>query len=79
MEIGAYEAKTRLSELLREVEQGKRFTITKHGVPIALLLPFGSPAGQLGLAETIEELGQFSKGIRLAGTSLRDLIEEGRR
>ncbi len=37
-EIGAYEAKTRLAQLLRRVSRGERFTITKHGVPIALLV-----------------------------------------
>ncbi len=30
-EIGAFDAKTRLSEILRKVEQGERFTITKRG------------------------------------------------
>jgi prevent-host-death family protein len=38
-EIGAFEAKTRLSEILRKVEQGERFTITRNGQPIADLVP----------------------------------------
>jgi prevent-host-death family protein len=38
-EIGAYDAKTRLPELLRQVRDGKRFTITNRGEAIADLVP----------------------------------------
>ena len=40
-EIGAYQAKTHLPRLLERVQQGERFVITKHGHPIAELVPFG--------------------------------------
>ncbi len=36
--VGAYEAKTRLSELLRAVEGGESFTVTRNGVPVARIL-----------------------------------------
>ena len=36
--IGSYEAKTRLPELLRQVERGERFTITRRGLPIARIV-----------------------------------------
>ena len=36
--IGSYEAKTRLPQLLREVERGESFTITRRGVPIAKII-----------------------------------------
>ena len=42
--IGAYEAKTHLPRLLDEVAKGERITITKHGVPVAILVPPGSAA-----------------------------------
>ena len=42
-QIGAFEAKTRLSELLEKVRQGKVFRITKHGHPIAELRPVSAP------------------------------------
>lgn len=38
-EIGAYAAKTKLPELLREVQKGRRFTITHRGKPVADLVP----------------------------------------
>jgi len=36
--LGAYEAKTRLPELLRAVERGESITITRRGVPVARLV-----------------------------------------
>ena len=44
--IGSYEAKTRLSELLRQVEKGEQFTITRRGVPIARIV---------GMEDTVED------------------------
>jgi antitoxin (DNA-binding transcriptional repressor) of toxin-antitoxin stability system len=42
--IGAFEAKTRLPELLELVGQGRTFVITRRGRPVAELRPV-SPAG----------------------------------
>jgi prevent-host-death family protein len=38
-EVGAFEAKTHLSALLEQVQQGKRFYITKRGKRVAELGP----------------------------------------
>lgn len=38
-EIGAFDAKTKLSEILRKVEQGERFTITLRGRAVAEIGP----------------------------------------
>jgi prevent-host-death family protein len=38
-EIGSYDAKTKLPEILRRVEAGETFTITNRGKPIADLIP----------------------------------------
>ena len=38
-EVGAYKAKTHLPRLLRRVMDGESVTITKHGRPIARLVP----------------------------------------
>jgi prevent-host-death family protein len=37
--VGAFEAKTHLSRLLADVERGKIITITRRGVPVAVLAP----------------------------------------
>lgn len=81
MTVGAYEAKTHLSQLLDEVAGGKTITITRHGVPVALLVPVSQISGrsQRNVSETIEELKAFRRGNRLDGLTIRELIEEGRR
>jgi len=38
-EIGSYDAKTKLPEILRKVENGQAFTITNRGKPVADLIP----------------------------------------
>ena len=74
--VGAYEAKAKFSELLRRVEKGERFVITKHGVPVAVLEPV-SP-GRRDVREVIEALKEFRKKHTLGGLKIKDLIEEGR-
>ena len=37
--IGVYEAKTHLPKLLARVAQGESLTITRHGKPVARLVP----------------------------------------
>ncbi len=76
--IGSYEAKTHLPEILGQIANGERITITKHGVPVAMLVP-AQPARKTNPRLVIEELRMFRKGHTLGGISLRELIEEGRR
>ncbi|MFH0341143.1 MAG: type II toxin-antitoxin system Phd/YefM family antitoxin [Chromatiales bacterium] len=38
-EVGIYEAKTHFPKLIERVQQGERITITKHGKPVADLVP----------------------------------------
>lgn len=63
VEIGAFEAKTHLSELLEKVSQGKTFHITKRGRPVAELRPisvvprrrcFGSDKGEIQILEDFD-------------------------
>ena len=77
MEVGAYEAKTHLPSLLARVQLGERVTITRHGVPVAMLVPV-MPSNKPDVRAAIEELKTFAQGYR-SGMSIRDLIEEGRR
>ncbi len=76
--LGAYEAKTHLSSLLDRVAQGEEFTITKHGVPVARLIPVGSRS-RANVRAAIQAIRELRKGNRLEGLKIRDLIEEGRR
>jgi prevent-host-death family protein len=76
--VGAYEAKTRFAELLREVENGETIIVTRHGLPIARLSPMEKEADDAAAA--IEELHRYRREHRptLGGTTLRELIEERR-
>ena len=77
--VGSYEAKTHLPALIERVQKGEHVTITKHGIPVARLVP-ATTAPQAGRHDAIAQLKQFGKGRVLpAGVTVRDLIVDGRR
>lgn len=76
--VGTFEAKTHLSTLLEQVERGDEITITRHGRAIARLVPVHAISADR-LAETVRRLKAFRHGRKLEGTSIKELIEEGRR
>lgn len=77
IEVGSYEAKTKLPELLRQVKAGKSFTITNRGQAIADLVP---PAGEKVKAKVaaVKKLQEFIELGRIKEVNIRELIEEGR-
>lgn len=76
--VGSYEAKTHLPRLLERVAKGERITITRHGVPIAVLVP-APPAEKPDVRAAVDEMKRFRKGRSLGGLTIREMIEEGRR
>jgi prevent-host-death family protein len=77
--VGAYEAKTHLPELLRRVENGERITITRHGHPVAELVPPTTPPKR-DVREVIEDIKELRRGNMLGkDLTIRQLIDEGRR
>ena len=78
--VGSYEAKTHLPALLERVAKGERITITRHGVPLAELVPPSGVTTDCERLEAIAALKVFGRGHRLPeGVTVRDLIAEGRR
>lgn len=77
-EVGAFEAKTNLSQLLKRVEAGERFVITKHSRPVAELIPFRQRDAEK-IRAAIDSLKAFQETHTLAGLSVRQMIEEGRK
>ena len=77
--VGAYEAKTHLSELLERVEAGEEITITKHGTPVAKLVPAKKKTTPQERAAAIARIRQLSQGLSLGGLKIKDLIAEGRK
>ncbi len=79
-QFGAFEAKTHFSELLGDVMNGEKFVITKHGVQVAMIIPFIDEEAEVDpVTEAIRALKNLKKGITLGKKlSVRKLIEEGR-
>ena len=76
--VGSYEAKTHLPRLLDRVAAGEEITITRHGVPVAQLMP--AKCGEIAdLRAVIDRLRAFRDQHPLKGESIRELIDEGRR
>jgi prevent-host-death family protein len=77
--IGAYEAKTHLSELLEKVEAGEEITITKHGAPVAKLVPVKKEVRPEERLAAIDRIQKLASGLSLRGLKVQDLIAAGRR
>jgi prevent-host-death family protein len=76
--VSTDEAKTHLPRLLGKVARGERFTITRNGVPMALLIP-ATEEKQPDVAGVIAAIKQSRRGRTLRGLSIREMIAEGRR
>jgi prevent-host-death family protein len=76
--IGAFEAKTHLSELLDRVEAGEELVITRHGRPVAKLVPM-SDAREQRAAIAVKRLRELRRGATLGGIDWRELRDTGRR
>ncbi len=77
IEVGAFEAKNRLSELLRAAEAGQSIVITRRGRPVARLIS--------AVEDQSEDLVELKTGFQAlrseidGSVDVRDLVEEGRR
>jgi len=83
MEVGAYEAKTHLPKLLERVARGERITITKHGKPIAELIPTNQPDLEQR-RKAWDELNALrgdlkARGMGASRAEILSWIKEGRR
>lgn len=76
-EIGAFDAKTRLSEILRKVEQGERFTITRRGRAVADVVP-SQNRDKERLAEAVRQLRAMPKITEVSAETIKEWIEDGR-
>lgn len=76
--IGAFEAKTHLSELLERVERGETFTITRHGRPVAKLSGVGASADADKVRAAVARLKPLATEHTLQG-DWKELRDFGRR
>jgi prevent-host-death family protein len=77
--IGAFEAKTHLSDLLDRVARGEKITITRHGVPAALLVPVTEAAPKMTHKEIVEGMRALRKRVKPGKMTVREMVNEGRR
>ncbi|MFM8608480.1 MAG: type II toxin-antitoxin system Phd/YefM family antitoxin [Hyphomicrobiales bacterium] len=81
IEIGAYEAKTHLPRILREVAAGQSFTITVRGKPVAELTPKPT-RHRMTHKEAVRAMIEFTKRTdrpSLTAEQIKEMIEYGRR
>ena len=76
--VNAFEAKTRLSELLRETERGASYIICRRGKEVARLTPPVKETEEINLKEVLSSFLQIREQIS-DKVNIRELIEEGRR
>ena len=77
--VGAYDAKTRFSQLLERVAAGEVITITRHGTPVARMVPASPSASIKSRQAAINKMRELAAGHSLDGLKVQDLISEGRK
>ena len=77
--VGTFKAKTHLSELLDRLSRGETITITRHGIPAAMLVPIGRTGKKLTHKEIVEGMRALRKRIKPDRVSVRETVKEGRR
>ena len=78
-EVGAFEAKSKLGQLLDQVEHGEEIIITRRGRPVARLAPVEPGFDRAKARRAVAGILEMSKGVTLGGLKIKDLINEGRR
>ena len=77
-QIGAFEAKNKLSALLERVEQGEEILITRRGKPVAKLVPAVPRPDRAAAREAARRILERSRSAMLGELKIEDLIAEGR-
>lgn len=80
--VGAFEAKTKLAELLDKVEAGESVTITRRGKAVALMIAVKSDDESVRMGALVEEIKRTRVGRGKPagpGTTISELIKAGRR
>lgn len=82
VEVGLFEAKNRLSELVAKAEGGEEVVITRRGLPVAKLVPAVPVHDRAAAMATIERMRRLRESLPGAPVTVEELIawkNEGRR
>jgi prevent-host-death family protein len=77
-EIGAFEAKNKLGQLLDWVEAGEEVIITRRGRVVAKLVPPDTAPNSEQARSAAARIRARRRGMTLGGIAIKDLINEGR-
>lgn len=77
-EVGAFEAKSRLGQLLDWVEAGEEVIITRRGKVVARMVPPNMAFDRERSRRAVARIREKRKGVTLGGLAIKDLIDEGR-
>ena len=78
MDIGIYEAKSRLSRLVEKAMSGEEVILTRHGRPVAKIVRVGEESRR-GRAALLREVSALAHRVRIPRKiAVRDLVSEGR-
>ena len=78
LEVGAFEARNKLSVLLDWVERGEEVLITRRGKAVARLVPAEPGFDRAKIRRAADGLIQTRRGLTLGGIKIKDLVNEGR-
>lgn len=78
MNMSIAEAKSQFSAVVERASSGEEILITKHGRPVARVVPARSQVDRERARRAFQELINLRDGASLGGLKIKDLIEEGR-
>lgn len=78
MQVGIYEAKSKLSRLVELVEKGGEVVLTRRGAPVVRIVAV-SPAGKRDRSALLREIRALSRRVKIPRrVSIGELVSEGR-
>ena len=78
MDVGIYEAKSKLSQLVEKAEAGEEVILTRRGRPVAKIVNV-APAARRDRASLLREIRALARRVRIPRRiSVRDIVAEGR-
>ena len=74
--VSAYDAKTHLPKLLERAAKGERFVITRHGRPVAQLIPFDN-GDEAAIRGALDKVRRIRKKLERQGVGVGAILGEG--
>jgi prevent-host-death family protein len=79
MDVSVYEAKTHLSRLIGDVEAGVEVTITRHGKPVARLVPVADGVDERAAAVARLRALKRELGVKATPAEIRSWLDDGKK